>query len=101
MRITSFVCHGEVFPAHTQFCRIATVRKSGTLSGQEKGKLMLNLRRLDVLQRFAARGTIAAAAADLGYTPSAVSQQLATLEREAGVALVERTAHTANLTDAG
>jgi DNA-binding transcriptional LysR family regulator len=62
---------------------------------------MLNLRRLDVLQRFAARGTIAAAAADLGYSPSAVSQQLATLEREAGVALVERTAHTANLTDAG
>lgn len=62
---------------------------------------MLNLRRLDVLQRFAARGTIAAAAADLGYSPSAVSQQLATLEREAGVALIERTAHTANLTDAG
>ncbi len=62
---------------------------------------MLDLRRLDILQRFASRGSIAAAAADLGYSPSAVSQQLATLEREAGVALIERTAHSASLTDAG
>jgi DNA-binding transcriptional LysR family regulator len=62
---------------------------------------MLDLRRLDILQRFASRGSITATAADLGYSPSAVSQQLATLEREAGVALVERTSHSASLTDAG
>ena len=37
----------------------------------------------------------------LGYTPSAVSQQLATLEREAGAALLDRTARRAELTDAG
>ena len=41
------------------------------------------------------------AAAVLGYTPSAVSQQLATLEREAGTALLDRTARRAELTDAG
>ncbi|MFD5318598.1 LysR family transcriptional regulator [Streptomyces sp. NPDC127098] len=62
---------------------------------------MLDLRRLEILLRFAARGTIAATAADLGYSPSAVSQQLAALEREAGVALLERTAQRASLTDAG
>ncbi|MEV7794509.1 LysR family transcriptional regulator [Streptomyces sp. NPDC087512] len=60
-----------------------------------------NLRRLEILHRFAARGTITATAADLGYSPSAISQQLAALEREAGVALVERTAQRASLTDAG
>ncbi|MFE6098256.1 LysR family transcriptional regulator [Streptomyces massasporeus] len=62
---------------------------------------MLDLRRLEILYRFAARGTITATAADLGYSPSAVSQQLAALEREAGVALLERTAQRASLTDAG
>ncbi|HEY3866758.1 MAG TPA: LysR family transcriptional regulator [Actinocrinis sp.] len=62
---------------------------------------MLDLRRLEILHRFAARGTIAATASDLGYSPSAISQQLATLEREAGVALIERTAQSASLTDAG
>lgn len=62
---------------------------------------MLDLRRLEILHRFAARGTIIATAADLGYSPSAISQQLATLEREAGIALLERTAQRASLTDAG
>jgi DNA-binding transcriptional LysR family regulator len=62
---------------------------------------MLDVHRLRLLREFAERGTIAAAAAALGYTPSAVSQQLATLEREAGVALLDRTARTAELTDAG
>jgi DNA-binding transcriptional LysR family regulator len=62
---------------------------------------MLDLRRLRLLKEFAARGTIAATAAALGYTPSAVSQQLAALEREAGVILLDRTARSAELTDAG
>src|SRR4029077_10865280 len=62
---------------------------------------MLDLRRLRLLREFAGRGTIAATAAALGYTPSAVSQQLATLEREAGVILLDRTARSAELTDAG
>jgi DNA-binding transcriptional LysR family regulator len=62
---------------------------------------MLDLHRLRLLREFAERGTIAAAAAALGYTPSAVSQQLAALEREAGMALLDRTARSAELTDAG
>ena len=62
---------------------------------------MLDLHRLRLLQEFAARGSIAAAASALGYTPSAVSQQLAALEREAGLALLDRSARRATLTDAG
>src|SRR5437867_440801 len=62
---------------------------------------MLDLRRLRLLHEFADRGTIAATATALGYTPSAVSQQLAALEREAGMALLDRTARSAELTDAG
>ncbi len=48
-------------------------------------KLMLDVYRLRVLLEFAEHGTITATAAALGYTPSAVSQQLAALERETGV----------------
>jgi DNA-binding transcriptional LysR family regulator len=62
---------------------------------------MLDTHRLRVLREFAQRGTIAATAAALGYTPSAVSQQLAALEREAGAVLLDRTARAAELTDAG
>jgi DNA-binding transcriptional LysR family regulator len=62
---------------------------------------MLDLRRLHVLHEFSLRGTIAATAEALGYTASAVSQQLATLEREVGTPLVDRTARSATLTDAG
>jgi DNA-binding transcriptional LysR family regulator len=62
---------------------------------------MLDLHRLHLLQEFAARGSIAAAATALGYTPSAVSQQLAALEREAGIDLLDRSARRATLTDAG
>ena len=59
------------------------------------------MHRLRLLLEFAERGTIAATAAALGYTSSAVSQQLAALEREAGAALLDRTARTAELTEAG
>lgn len=62
---------------------------------------MLDLRRLQLLREFSARGTIVATANALGYTPSAVSQQLATLERETGVALLDRSPRGAELTDAG
>jgi DNA-binding transcriptional LysR family regulator len=62
---------------------------------------MLDLHRLRLLQEFAARGSIAKTASVLGYTPSAVSQQLAALEREAGIALLDRSARRAELTDAG
>src|ERR671936_3070508 len=61
---------------------------------------MLDLRRLRLLRELHSRGTIAAVADALQYTPSAVSQQLSMLEREAGVPLLERSGRGVRLTDA-
>jgi DNA-binding transcriptional LysR family regulator len=61
---------------------------------------MLDVRRLRLLRELAHRGTIVAVAEALVLTPSAVSQQLAVLEREAGVALLERTGRRVVLTPA-
>src|SRR4051812_19094768 len=60
---------------------------------------MLDLRRLRLLRELNARGTIAAVADALQYTPSAISQQLAMLEREAGVPLLQRAGRGVRLTD--
>jgi DNA-binding transcriptional LysR family regulator len=62
---------------------------------------MLDLRKLVLLRELHARGTIAAVAEALAYTPSAVSQQLSQLQREAGVVLTERVGRRLRLTDAG
>ena len=62
---------------------------------------MLDARRLRLLRELAARGTVTAVAEALSYTPSAVSQQLAALERDAGVPLLERVGRGVRLTDAG
>lgn len=62
---------------------------------------MLDVRRLRLLRELHHRGTIAAVAKALGYSASAVSQQLSVLEREAGVALLERTGRRVRLTSAG
>jgi DNA-binding transcriptional LysR family regulator len=61
---------------------------------------MLELRRLRLLRELRERGTIAAVADALQFTPSAVSQQLAILERESGVRLLERAGRGVRLTDA-
>ena len=61
---------------------------------------MLDVHRLRLLRELSYRGTIAAVAQALAYTPSAVSQQLTALEREAGVALLERTGRGVRLTPA-
>ena len=61
---------------------------------------MLDLHRLRLLHELNARGTIAAVADALRFTPSAVSQQLAVLEREAGLPLLERAGRGVRLTDA-
>lgn len=53
--------------------------------------LALDVNRLRVLSVVADAGSLTSAARILGVTPSAISQQLATLEREVGVTLVERT----------
>jgi DNA-binding transcriptional LysR family regulator len=62
---------------------------------------MLDVRRLRVLREVAAHGSFSSAADALSYTQSAVSQQIAALEREAGSRLVERSARGVRLTDAG
>jgi DNA-binding transcriptional LysR family regulator len=62
---------------------------------------MLSPRRLAVLREFAVQGTIAGAADALAFTPSAVSQQLAQLQREAGVELFRKVGRRLELTDAG
>jgi DNA-binding transcriptional LysR family regulator len=62
---------------------------------------MLDVRRLRLLREVAVHGSIAGAARTLSLTPSAVSQQLAKLEREAGVALLERRPQRVSLTEAG
>ncbi|MFD4459416.1 LysR family transcriptional regulator [Nocardia sp. NPDC058480] len=61
---------------------------------------MLDVRKLRLLRELAHRGTIAAVAEALSYTPSAVSQQLTALEREAGVPLLERSGRRVTLTPA-
>jgi DNA-binding transcriptional LysR family regulator len=62
---------------------------------------VLDLRRLQLLLDVAATGTIAAAAQRAGCTAAAASQQLATLERELGVEVLERSARSVRLTEAG
>jgi DNA-binding transcriptional LysR family regulator len=62
---------------------------------------MLDVRRLRLLRELSHRGTIAAVAEAMAYTPSAVSQQLSVLEREAGMPLLERTGRRVALTEAG
>ncbi len=62
---------------------------------------MLDVRRLQVLRAVVTSGTVTAAAAHLGYTPSAVSQQVAALERQAGTALLERVGRGVRPTAAG
>jgi DNA-binding transcriptional LysR family regulator len=62
---------------------------------------MLDLHRLRLLREVHARGTVSAAAAALGYSTSAVSQQLSVLERELGAALLERVGRNVRVTSAG
>lgn len=56
---------------------------------------------LRAIEALAAHGSVTAAAAALGYTPSAVSQQIARLEHDVHTPLVERHGRRLTLTDAG
>ena len=61
----------------------------------------LDVGRLRLLREIGVRGSIAGAARALGLTPSAVSQQLAVLERDCGASLVDRSPRGVVLTGAG
>jgi len=62
---------------------------------------MLDVRRMRVLREVAIQGSFSAAAEALSFTQSAVSQQIAALERETGTILVQRNARGVKLTEAG
>ncbi|MBW9092726.1 LysR family transcriptional regulator [Microbacterium jejuense] len=62
---------------------------------------MIDLEAVMSLRAVATQGSVVAAATSLGYTPSAVSQQVKRLERETGVALLERAGRGVILTEAG
>jgi DNA-binding transcriptional LysR family regulator len=69
---------------------------------------MIDLAALTALRAVATHGSVVAAADALGFTPSAVSQQVKRLERQTGVPLLERvgrgvmlTRHGRHLVDAG
>ena len=62
---------------------------------------MLDLEAVLALRAVATGGSVAVAAETLGYTPSAVSQQIKRLERGTGVTLLERAGRGVVLTDAG
>ena len=66
----------------------------------DKLRFMLDVRRLRVLHAVSAYGSVTAAAAALGYSAPAVSQQLAALEREVGMRLTERAGRGLELTPA-
>jgi DNA-binding transcriptional LysR family regulator len=62
---------------------------------------MINVQRLRILREIVRHGGMTRAAAALYMTPSAVSQQMAILERETGVTLLERHGRGVRTTDAG
>jgi DNA-binding transcriptional LysR family regulator len=63
--------------------------------------LMLDLRRLQVFAAVVDTGSVTAAAHRLGFTPSSVSQQVSQLEREVGLALLEKSGRGIKPTSAG
>ncbi|PZR54281.1 LysR family transcriptional regulator [Xylanimonas oleitrophica] len=62
---------------------------------------MLDVHRLRIFRSVVASGSVVAAAANLGYTPSAVSQHVAALQRETGLTLLERAGRGLRPTAAG
>ncbi len=62
---------------------------------------VLDVRRLSLLRELHRRGTVHAVARALSYSPSTISQQLAQLELEAGVPLLERVGRGVQLTPQG
>src|SRR5207249_6537831 len=62
---------------------------------------VLDTHRLRIFRSVVASGSVQAAAANLGYTPSAVSQHITALQRETGLVLFERAGRGLRPTAAG
>jgi DNA-binding transcriptional LysR family regulator len=69
-----------------------------SINTHEKSRSMLDLHRLRLLRELKHRGTLAAVAAALSYSPSSISQQLSLLETEVGVPLLEPVGRRVRLT---
>ncbi len=79
-----------------------TIFVSGTNGYYETVKNMeVSIQQLRMLREVSRLGTIGAAAKELGYTSSAVSQQLSQAEKVTGVSMLERSGRNVLLTDAG
>ena len=85
--------------AHNQPRSSASTGSSERISCNSSSRCSISSR-LRLLRELDGRGTIGAVADALSYSPSAVSQQLALLEREAGVPLLERAGRNVRLTAA-
>ena len=87
--------------------RTTLPRRNENLDGSTHGRKqeytvsIYDIRRMQMLLEIQERGTIIAAAEALSLTPSAVSQQIATLEKETGTALLQRIGRRVQLTSAG
>ena len=62
---------------------------------------MIDVRRLHILRAVVASGSVTAAATNLGYTTSAISQQISALEKEVGIDVLERVGRGIQPTAAG
>lgn len=80
--------------------RIQAIIHLFILPGMRKINYMIDVRRLEILRELARCGTIAATAEAVYLTPSAVSQQMAALSREAGTAMLEPDGRRVRLTAA-
>lgn len=63
--------------------------------------VMIDVARLRAFRAVVASGSVQAAATSLGYTPSAVSQQITALQRETGLTLFEKSGRGITATPAG
>ena len=61
----------------------------------------IDVQTLRVIKAIADGGSITAAAASLGYSQPAISQQIKRLEKRLGIAVIERVGRSVRLTDAG
>jgi DNA-binding transcriptional LysR family regulator len=85
-------------------CRRSTLQHKQVVAAYREVALycpdVLDLRRLRVLRAVVRTGSVRSAAEQLGYTPSAVSQHVAALERETGSVLLEKAGRGVRATDA-
>jgi DNA-binding transcriptional LysR family regulator len=66
-----------------------------------RGGPVLDVHRLRIFRAVVTAGSVNRAAANLSYTPSAISQHIATLQRETGLRLIERNGRGIEITPAG